>query len=172
MWYWEVESCIDLREYMVNDVEVGNVMHQMLTTETEPAIDCCRGAFKERPRLWLVFRDVWVRMMEVGYGYDPVVDPHVGHNIQQRNGFQSNLGARVPKSNHGQSNADVRGQDEMPFFWTEERASRQEVAISEGILGWRVLVRQTSLGGGNVGCQIPGKTEDLLQDNSSEGVKR
>ena len=60
---------------MVNDMEFGNVMHQMLATKTKFSVNGRRGAFQECPGLGLVLWDIGVRMMEVGDGYDPVVNP-------------------------------------------------------------------------------------------------
>ena len=92
---------------MVNDMELGDVVHEMLATKPKFAIDRCRGAFQERPSLRLVLRDIGVRVMEVGDRYDPVVDPHVRHHVQQRDGFNSELCACVPESNERQSDVDV-----------------------------------------------------------------
>ncbi len=66
---------------MVNDVEFGNVVHEMLATEPELAINCCRSAFQERPSLGLVFGNVGMRVVEVGYGHDPVIHPDVRHHV-------------------------------------------------------------------------------------------
>ena len=60
---------------MMNDMEFGNVMHEMLATKTKLAVNGRGGAFQECPSLRLVFGNVGVRMMEVGDGYDPVVYP-------------------------------------------------------------------------------------------------
>ena len=90
-------------------MELGNVMHEMLATKTEFAINCCRGAFQECPGLRLVFRDVGVCMVEVGDGYDPMIHPHIRHHIQQRDNSKSDPSACIPKSKEHQSNADVGG---------------------------------------------------------------
>ena len=45
------------------------------------------------------------------------------------------------------------------------------MAVSEGKVGLRVLVRQTSLRCGDVGAQVPREADDLLQDDPGEGVE-
>ena len=60
---------------MVNDMEFGNVMHEMLATKTKLAVNGCGGAFQKGPGLRLVFRNFWVCMVKVGDGYDPVLYP-------------------------------------------------------------------------------------------------
>ena len=39
------------------------------------------------------------------------------------------------------------------------------------ILGWWIVVRQNSLRCGNIGHQIPGKPENLLYNDPSEGIQ-
>ena len=61
------------------DVKLGNFVPEMLTAKTKFAINCCRGAC---PGLRLIFGDVGVGVMELGDGYDPVVNPHIWHHVQ------------------------------------------------------------------------------------------
>lgn len=84
---------------MVDDMEFGNVMHQVLATKTEFAVNCRGGAFQECPSLRFVFGNVGERMMEVGDGYDSVVYPYVRHHVEQSDSFQSDLCSCIPENN-------------------------------------------------------------------------
>lgn len=105
----------------MDDVVLGDVVHEVLAAEAEFAIHGRRGAFQERPGLGLVFGYVRVRVVEVGDGYDPVVHPHVRQHVEQRDGFEADLCACVPESRKHQSDADVGSENQMPLFRSEER---------------------------------------------------
>ena len=72
-----------LRENVVNNMEISNVVHKMLSTKPKISINCRSGAFQECPSLRLVLGYVGMGMMKVCDGDDPVVDPQIRHNIQQ-----------------------------------------------------------------------------------------
>ena len=109
---------------------LGNVVHQMLSTETKFAIDGCSGALQESPGLRLVLGDVGVGVVEVGNGHDPVVNPHIRHHVQEADGFPSDVLCCDVVGEDGQSKTDVRSQDEMPFLGTEERTAGRKMAVS------------------------------------------
>ena len=109
---------------MVDDMEFGNVLHQVLAIKIEFAVDGCGGAFQEFLSLRLVSGNVGVRMVEVDDGYDPVLYPYVRHHVQQSDSFQSDLCSCVPESDQRQANTSVGGQDEMLLFRTKQRTGR------------------------------------------------
>lgn len=97
----------DAREQVVDDVEVGDVVHQVLAAEPEAAVDRGRGALEEGPGFGLVFGDVGVGVVKVGDGYDPVVDPHVWLDVEEgHQGPADDLGA-VVDADEGETDADV-----------------------------------------------------------------
>lgn len=42
-------------EQMMDDVEVGDVMHEVLATEAQASVDGSCGTFQECPCFWFVF---------------------------------------------------------------------------------------------------------------------
>lgn len=124
------ERISDLREYVVDDVVISNVVHQMLATEAEIAVNGCSGTLQESPGLRFVLGDVGVGVVEVGDGDNPVVDPHIRHHVQKADSFPSNVLCCDVVGEDGQSKTDVRSQNEMPFLGTEERTGGREMAVS------------------------------------------
>ena len=92
---------------MVDDMEFGNVMHPVLATKTEFAVNDRGGAFQECISLRLIFGNGGLRMMEVGYSYDPMLYLYVRHHVQQSDSFQSDLCSCVPEPDERQANASV-----------------------------------------------------------------
>ena len=87
---------------MVDDMDFGNVMHQVLAIKNGRS-----GAFQECISLRLIFGNVGLRMMEVAYSYDPMLDPYARHHVQQSDSFQSDLCSCVPEPDELQTNASI-----------------------------------------------------------------
>lgn len=84
----------------MNDMELGDIVHEMLPAESKLSINRCCSTFQERPSFGLILGHIGMRVVEVGNGHDPVVDPHVRHYVEQRNSLKSYFGACVPERSH------------------------------------------------------------------------
>ena len=62
---------------MMNDVELDNVVEHVLADEAELAVDSGGGPFEERPGFGFKFWKIGMRVVKIGDGHDPVIDPHV-----------------------------------------------------------------------------------------------
>lgn len=97
----------DVREEMMDDVELDNAMENMFPDEAELTIDRGRGTLQEGPGLGFVFGQLRVRVMEVGDGDDPVIDPHIRLQIYESDGTKAEGGACKPESESGDREASV-----------------------------------------------------------------
>lgn len=62
---------------MMDDMEFDDAMENMLANPAKFAVDCCCGTLEESPGLGFEFGQRGVRVMEIGDGHDPVVDPYI-----------------------------------------------------------------------------------------------
>ena len=109
----------------MNNMEISNIMHKMLPRKSKiPPINRGSRTFQERPGLGFIFRDIWVPVVEVGDGHDPVIHPQVWYRAEQHDSLRSYFRVYVPECCCHQADANVRGYDEAPLPGTEERARR------------------------------------------------
>ena len=92
---------------MMDDMKVGNVVHQVLASEAEVAVDCGSGATEESPGFRLVFWNVGMSVVEVGDCYYPMVDPHVRLTIESEDHGPTDHSAGAPDSSENETDTDV-----------------------------------------------------------------
>ena len=80
---------------MVDDMIVDNVVEEETAAPAKAAVNggCC--PLEEGPRLGFELWQIWVGVMEVCDGDDPMIDPHVRHNVETSYHSPANLVARV-----------------------------------------------------------------------------
>ena len=76
---------------MMNDVEFDDVVKHMLADEAKFSIHGGSSAFQEGPSFGLEFRKVGMRVVQVGDGDNPMVDPHIRLKVEERNDWEANL---------------------------------------------------------------------------------
>lgn len=59
----------------MNDVVIGDIMHEMLAGEAKVAVDCRCCALQECPGFRFVLRHLRMCMVQVGNRHDPVIHP-------------------------------------------------------------------------------------------------
>ena len=91
----------------MDDMKIGNVVHEMLPREAKISIDGRGGAFEERPGIRRVLGDGGERVVQVGDCDDPVVHPEVGLDIvEEDNGKRCESGG-VVECQEGEGNSNV-----------------------------------------------------------------
>lgn len=58
---------------MMNNVEICDVVHKVLSAESKTTVNSCCSTFNERPCFRFVFWYIGMCMMEVGHSHNPVV---------------------------------------------------------------------------------------------------
>lgn len=67
---------------MMNNMGIGNILHKLLPRKSNIPINPGSRTFQERPGLGFIFRDIWVRVVEVGDGHDPVAHLQVWYRVE------------------------------------------------------------------------------------------
>lgn len=111
----------DLREEVVDDMELDDVVKHMLANEAKFSVNRSGSAFEESPSFGLEFREVGVCVVEVGDGDYPVIDPHVGLDVKERDHKETDLSGCVMKYYSHKADAEVGENDEVSFFRSKDR---------------------------------------------------
>lgn len=118
----------NLREEMVNDVVVDDVVKEVAADPAEITVNGGEGALNKGPALGLEVRDVGVGMVEIGDGNQPVVNPHVGLDVHEENHLPADVGRGKVEDVSHDGEAEIGDGNEDGLAGTEDGRGGLEVA--------------------------------------------
>lgn len=151
----------NLREKVVDNVVGDDVVEQVSANPAKVAVDGGKRALDVGPRLGLVVVHLGVVVVEVGDGHEPVVDPHVRHDVEESNRLPPVDGGAVVQSARGQGQAQVGESNEDSLVGPEYGRGGLEVAKTEPT---RSLALQAALAGRGVGQEVRLPSDQLVEE--------
>ena len=164
----------DGRDVVVENVGLDDAVKEIAADETELAVDSGSGSASEGPGVGVVVRKRGVGVLEVGDGNEPVVDPEVRKEVPDEKVLETEVLVDEVESSTGQSETDVREEDQLLVLALVQRAGRVEVvdttepAVALALtlaLGLLVVVDVAS----NVGDEVQRPAEELLENHVGSG---
>lgn len=135
----------DPGEQVVDDVRVNDAVEQVGSNEAKVAIDGAEVANGEVPGILAVVRNIRVGVVQVGDGDQPVVNPDVGNDPQERNRLPVKNLSRLVEDEAGDSKTNVGDDDEVGLLGKEENTPGVEVAAALVEPAFLVVVANTAL---------------------------
>lgn len=99
-----------------------------------------------------------------------MVDPEVGHDVEQRNLPESDLGTQVVESASDNQQTQISDGDQVSLRVCEQGAQGIEVAVSES-LGGGTLLGQTLVSGADVEKHVQLPSQNLVTEQSDSVVE-
>ena len=167
----------DGADVVVEDVGLDDAVEEVGADGPEVAVDGRGGAAGERPRLRAVVREGRVRVLQVGDGHEPVVDPEVGRDVPDGEGGGA-VGVREGgEGGEREADAEVAEEDEVFVLALEEGARGEEVVdagppavlLAEAFALGLAVVAVVAC---HVGEQVGGPAAELLLDEVDERRER
>ena len=124
----------DLREEMMDNMIVHNIMQKVSPNKPQRAIDGCSGTLEKSPSFWLELRQAWVCMMKVGDCHDPVINPDPRLQIQQERSDESKSQSEEMKHSSHDYKAEIRKYYQMSLFGSEKRTPGCKMAVAQDII--------------------------------------
>lgn len=185
----------DGADIVVEDVSFDDSVEDVTADETEITVDGGSGATGKVPHLRLVVGEGGVGVLEISDSHypsqfsclflfldgreltKPVVHPEVRNSIPHKQVEPAISGADIVQNRTGDSETEVTEENELGILGLIQRARGVEVVDAGKVTV--VLALATALGlvlvvvvTGNVGEEVHGPAEQLLQDNVGGGEER
>lgn len=116
------------REQMMHHMVVNNMMKEMASNEPEIPIHSGQRPARKRPRRIRVVRDVAVRVVQIRNRDQPVMNPHIRHEVEQGHLEQSDLLSEVPNGGTDEEKTKVGDRNQVPLVLGPEGTRWVEVA--------------------------------------------
>lgn len=157
-------------EEVVHDVSVNDAVEKVGANEAEVAVNGTEVAQGEVPGALGVVGNLGVRVVQVGDGNQPVVNPHVGNDPEKGHGLPVVLlGDKVKDVAHD-AKAKVGDDDEVGLLGQEEHAPRVEVAAALREPALLVIVADAALvAGRDVEEKVRLPAEELVEEKLEGG---
>lgn len=164
----------DGRDVVVEDVGLDDAVEKVATDEAKLAVDGSSGSTSEGPGVGIVVGERRVGVLEEGNGNEPVVDPEVRKKVPDKKVLEAEVLVDEVKGSAGQSEAEIRQENQLLILALVKRARRVEVvdtteeAVALALtlaLGLLVVVGVA----GDVGDNVQGPAEELLKDHVGRG---
>jgi len=164
----------DGRDVVVEDVGLDDAVEEVATDEAKLAVDGGSGSTSEGPGVGIVVGERGVGVLEEGDGNEPVVDPEVRKKVPDEEVLEAEVLVDEVKGSAGQSETDIRQEDQLLVLALVKRAGGVEVvdtaeeAVALALtlaLGLLVVVGVA----GDVGDDVQRPAEELLKDHVGSG---
>lgn len=109
----------------------NDAVEQVAVDPAHVAVDGGQGTLDKGPALGVKVLDVLVVVVQVGDGDEPVVNPHVGNNVEQEGGPGAVVLSELVDGGADEGQADVGEEDVQGLLGTEDARGGLEVAEAE-----------------------------------------
>lgn len=161
-------------DVVVENVGLDDAVEEVAADEAKFAVDGGSGSTSEGPGVGIVVRERGVGVLEEGDSDEPVVDPDVGEEVPDEEVLEAEVLVDEVKGSAGQSETDVRQEDQLLVLALVQRTGGVEVvdttepAVALALtlaLGLLVVVDVA----GDVGDKVQRPAEELLKDHMGSG---